>query len=81
MNRTELYTKVAFIILLPSAIEASHPGLIRQFELFAIITQPVALMSVRCCMPSEWQVVSVHLIPRQASQRLSMARYATGNCV
>ena len=28
-------------------------------------------------MPSEWQVVSVHLIPRQASQRLSMARYAT----
>ena len=30
-------------------------------------------------MPSEWQAVSVHLIPRQASQRLSMARYATDN--
>ena len=29
-------------------------------------------------MPSEWQAVSVHLIPLQASQRLSMARYATG---
>ena len=28
-------------------------------------------------MPSEWNVVSVHLIPQQASQRLSMARYAT----
>ena len=29
-------------------------------------------------MPSEWYVVSVYLIPRQANQRLSMARYATG---
>ena len=29
-------------------------------------------------MPSEWEVVSVYLIPRQASQRLSMARYVTG---
>ena len=40
----------------------------RQFELFAIITQPIALMSV---------VLSVHLIPRQASQRLSIARVST----
>ena len=31
-------TKIAFIVLSPSAIEASHPGLIRQFEWFAIIT-------------------------------------------
>ena len=28
--------------------------------------------------PSEWQVVSVHLIPQQVSQRLSMARYTAG---
>ena len=28
-------------------------------------------------MPSECSV-SVHLVPRQASQRLNMARYATG---
>ena len=33
-------------MLSPSAIEASHPGLMRQFELFAIITQPIALMYV-----------------------------------
>ena len=36
---------------------------------------PTYSTHVHCCMPSEWQVVSVHLIPRQASQRLSMARY------
>ena len=29
-------------------------------------------------MPSEWYVVSVHLIPWQASQRLSMTKYTTG---
>ena len=42
-----IYTvrKVAFIILSPSAIEASHSWLMRQFELYAIITQPIALMS------------------------------------
>ena len=34
-------------------------------------------------MPSEWYVVSVHLIPRQAIQteRLSMARYATSTAI
>ena len=45
-------SKVAFIILSPSAIEASHPGLMRQSELFAIITQPIALMSVAACQAS-----------------------------
>ena len=70
-------SKVAFIILSPSTIEASHPGLMRQFELYAIITSTYSTY-VHCCMPSKWWVVSVHLIPRQASQRLSMARYATG---
>ena len=44
--------KVAFIILSPSAIEASHPGLMRQFEQYAIITQPIALMSVAACQAS-----------------------------
>ena len=48
----------------------------RQFELYAIITQPIALMSVAACQASGR--LSVHLIPQQASQRLSMARYATG---
>ena len=43
---------VAFIILSPSAIEASHPRLMRQFELFAIITQPIALMSIAACQVS-----------------------------
>ena len=45
-------SKVAFIILSPSAMEASYPGLMRQFELFAIITQPIALMSVAACQAS-----------------------------
>ena len=45
--------KGAFIILSPSAIEACHTGLMRQFELFAIITQPIAFM-FRDSMPSEW---------------------------
>ena len=45
-------SKVAFIILSPSAIEASHSWLMRQSELYAIITQPIALMSVgRTSMP------------------------------
>ena len=39
----QAYSKVAFIILSSSTIEASHPGLMRQFELFAIITQPIAI--------------------------------------
>ena len=45
-------SKVAFIILSPSAIEASHSWLMRQFELYAIITQPIALMSVAACQAS-----------------------------
>ena len=45
--------KVAFIILSPSAIEASHLGVMRQFELFAIIT-PTYSTHAHCCMPSEW---------------------------
>ena len=44
--------KVAFIILSPSAIEASHSWLMRQFELYAIITQLIALMSVAACQAS-----------------------------
>ena len=43
-------SKVASIILPPSAIESIHSGLIRQFELYAIITQPIALMSVTACL-------------------------------
>ena len=46
----------------------------RQFELCAIITQPTAHISGAACLVSGW---SVHFIPRQASQSLSMARYAT----
>ena len=48
-------SKVAFIILSPSAIETSHvhPGVMRQFELFAIIT-PTYSTHVLYCMPSEW---------------------------
>ena len=45
-------SKVAFIILSLSAIEASHPWLMRQFELYAIITQPIALISVAACLAS-----------------------------
>ena len=36
-------------LLSPSAIEASHPELMRHFELYAIITQPIALMSIAAC--------------------------------
>ena len=32
-----MVSKVVFIILSPSAIEANHPGLMTQFDLFAII--------------------------------------------
>ena len=47
----------------------------RQFELYAIITQPIALMSFTAYLAR--QVVPVNLISGQASQRLNMARYAT----
>ena len=43
-------SKVAFMS--PFAIEDSHTGLMRQFEVFAIITQPIALMSVAACLAS-----------------------------
>ena len=60
MNKTRygfvldhLFVKLhLFRILSPSAIEASHPGLMRQFELYAIITQPIALMSIAACLAS-----------------------------
>ena len=39
----------------------------KQFELYAIITQPIAFMSIAASQ-----------VPWQASQRLSIARYATG---
>ena len=42
-----------YYILSPSAIEASHPGLMRQFEQLAIITSTYCT-HVHCCMPSEW---------------------------
>ena len=41
-----------FIILSPSSIEARNTWLIRQFELYAIITQPIAFMSVAACLAS-----------------------------
>ena len=69
-------SKVAFIILSLSTTEASHWGLMRQFELYAIIA-PTYNTHIRRYMPSECYFVSVHLIPGQASQRLSMVRYAT----
>ena len=47
-----MVSKGALIIPSPSAIEASHVGLMRQFELFAVITQPIALMSVDACLAS-----------------------------
>ena len=43
---SKVKSKVAFIILSPSAIEASHSWLMRLSEMYAIITQPIALMSV-----------------------------------
>ena len=48
----KLLSKVAFIILSPSTIEASNSWLMRQFELYAIISQPIALMSVAACQAS-----------------------------
>ena len=45
-------SKVTFIILSPSTIEASHSWLMRHFELYAIITQPIALVSVAACQAS-----------------------------
>ena len=66
------------IILLPSIVEASHPGLIRQFESMQSVPQPIALMSIATCLESG-RLCLVHLILRQPSQRLSMARYATGS--
>ena len=47
-----VYSKVAFIILSPSTIGASHPGTMRQFELYAMITLPITLMSVATCQAS-----------------------------
>ena len=54
-SKTHMYNEVskdAFIIRSPSAIEASHPWLMRQFELDAIITQPIALMFIAACLAS-----------------------------
>ena len=52
--QSEYYiSKVVFILLPSSAFEASHPGLMRQFERFAIIT-PTYSTHVHCCMPNEW---------------------------
>ena len=46
-------SKVAFIILSPAAIDTRHStGLKKQFELFTIITQPIALMPVAACLAS-----------------------------
>ena len=45
-------SKVEFIILSLAAVDASHPGLMRQFGLYVIIT-PTFCTYVRCCMPSE----------------------------
>ena len=47
-----LYIVKLRFILSPSAIEASHSWLMRQFELYAIITQPIALMFVAACQAS-----------------------------
>ena len=47
-----VYNEVVFIILSLSAIEARHPWLMREFELYAIITHPLALKSVAACQAS-----------------------------
>ena len=70
-------SKVGHVILSPPATETSHTGLMRQFELYAIMTLTYST-DVHCCMPSKWKVVAIYLIPRQASERLvRMARNAT----
>ena len=46
------YGKFACIILSPSANEASHSGHLRQFELYTIITQRIALMPIAACLAS-----------------------------
>ena len=43
---------VAFIVLSPSSTEASNNVRMRQFELYAIITQPTALTFVAACLVS-----------------------------
>ena len=43
--------KLSLFILSP-IIKASHDGLIRQFDLYAIIT-PTYSTHVNCCMPSK----------------------------
>ena len=54
-NSKSKWSKVAFIILSPSAIEASRNGLMRQFELYAIITPTYVYSAhIHCCMQSEW---------------------------
>ena len=47
------------IILSPSRINANYTGLMRLFELYAIITPT----HVHCCMSSDWYVLFVHLVP------------------
>ena len=47
----------------------------RQFELYAIITQPIALMSFIACQASGR--LRLFILSRQTKQRLSMARYTT----
>ena len=63
-----LESKVAFITPSSCTIEASHPGLMRQFELYAINTQSIAQISVAACLASgRLSLFTYILIPRQVS--------------
>ena len=42
------------------------------------IAQPIELMSIAACQVSGTSRLPVHVVPRQDSQRLSIARYAIG---
>ena len=44
--------RFAFIIPSPSTNEASHSRHMRQFELYTIITQRIALISIAACLAS-----------------------------
>ena len=66
--------EVVFIILSPSTLEASHTELMRQFELYANITPlPTYITHVRCRTQSGRLRLFTY-VPRQASERLNMAR-------
>ena len=53
-------------------------GLRDRLNCMQSIAQPIALMSIAACQASGIGRLSVHVVPWQDSQRLSMAKYAIG---